>query len=84
MERSNVVVLRLRIPVNGSRFNSVAGETRTLIWRQTVPRVVAQSRAGDAIDWGGAMVRFGDYEMLERRKPPNVRVEPPYSVGSNE
>lgn len=67
MARSKVAVMRLRVPVRGSRHDSAAGETRTLIWRQTVPRVVAQARAGEAIDWGGAMVRCGDYELLERK-----------------
>jgi len=65
MARSKVAVLRLRVPVRGSRYDSAAGETRTLIWRQTVPRVVAQARAGEAIDWGGAMVRAGDYELTK-------------------
>lgn len=72
MARSNVAVLRLLVPVRGARYDSAAGETRTVIWRTSIPRVVAQARAGEAIDWGGAMVRVDDYEMLERRKPPNV------------
>ena len=58
-------MLRLRVPVRGSRYDSAEGETRTVIWRQNVPRVVAQARAGDAIDWGGATVRAGDYELTQ-------------------
>jgi hypothetical protein len=64
--KTNVAVLRLRVPVRGARYDSAVGETRTVMWRQTVPRVVAQARAGEAIDWGGAMVRFGEYELQEK------------------
>lgn len=74
--KSNVAVLRLCVDVQGARYDSKAGEQRMVIWRQSVPRVVAQARAEEAIDWGGAMVRFGDYEMVERCKPANVRVQP--------
>lgn len=51
--------------VKGLRFASEAGEVKTLFWRgETVPRIVAQARAGDAIDWGGTLVRAGDYTVL--------------------
>jgi hypothetical protein len=62
--RTKTLVLRLMIPVQGSRFDSDAGEKRRLSWRLEVPRVVAQARARAPIDWGGAMVRFGDYEVI--------------------
>ena len=62
---TNLAVLRLRVDVRGARYDSKAGEQRTVMWRQSVPRVVAQARAGEAIDWGGAMVRAGDYELTK-------------------
>lgn len=62
---TNLAVLRLRVDVRGARYDSKAGEQRTVMWRQSVPRVVAQARAGEAIDWGGAMVHAGDYEMTK-------------------
>lgn len=57
--------IRLNVTVKGSRFASEAGEVKTLFWRgDTVPRIVAQARALEAIDWGGTLVRAGDYTVL--------------------
>jgi hypothetical protein len=61
---SKKIILRLAVPVQGSRFDSKAGEQRRIVWRLEVPRVVAQARAHAPIDWGGSMVRFGDYEVI--------------------
>lgn len=61
---TNVTILRLRVPVRGTRYDSAPGEQRTIMWRQSTPRVVAQARAGEPIDWGGSMVRAGDYEVV--------------------
>lgn len=62
--KTNVTILRLRVPVRGARYDSAPGERRTIMWRQSIPRVVAQARAGEPIDWGGSMVRSGDYEVV--------------------
>ena len=62
--KANVTILRLRVPTRGTRYDSAAGEKRTIIWRQRLPRVVAQVRADEPIDWGGSMVRAGDYEVV--------------------
>lgn len=59
-----VAVLRLKVPVRGARYDSAAGERRTIMWSLSTPAVVAQARASEAIDWGGAMVRASDYEVL--------------------
>ena len=57
--------IRLTVPVTGTRYKSDAGEVRTILWRgDTVPRVVSQVRAQEPIDWGGSMVRHGDYEVV--------------------
>ncbi len=69
---TNVAVLRLQVDVRGSRYDSKAGERRTIMWRQATPRVVEQAMAGEAIDWGGAMVRAGDYELLADSRPANA------------
>jgi len=61
---TNVMILRLRVPVRGTRYDSAPGERRTSMWRHSIPRVVAQARAGEPIDWGGSMVRAGDYEVM--------------------
>lgn len=58
------MILRLRVHVRGTRYDSAPGERRTIMWRQQEPRVVAQARAGEPIDWGGSMVRLGDYEVF--------------------
>ncbi len=65
IRRSEKAVLRLRIDVRGSRYDSLAGETRSLRWFQEVPRVIAKARAQEPIDWGGAMVSANGYELLE-------------------
>jgi hypothetical protein len=57
--------LRLCIDVSGSRYDSKIGEERSITWRMETPRVVSQARAKEPIDWGGAMVRFGDYEVIQ-------------------
>ena len=62
--KTNVTILRLNVPVRGTRYDSAPGEQRTIMWRQQLPRVVAQARSGEPIDWGGSMVRAGDYEVL--------------------
>lgn len=41
-----------------------ASALRAIMWRHSIPRVVAQARAGEPIDWGGSMVRAGDYEVM--------------------
>ena len=57
--------IRLNVAVKGSRFASEAGEVKTLLWRGgIVPRIVAQARAQEVIDWGGTLVRAGDYTVL--------------------
>ena len=59
-----MTILRLRVLVRGTRYDSAPGELRTIMWRQRQPRVVAQVRAGEPIDWGGSMVRAGDYDVV--------------------
>jgi len=48
--KTNVTILRLRAPVRGTRYDSAPGERRTIMWRHSLPRVVAQARAGEPID----------------------------------
>jgi len=62
--KTKVTVLRLLVPVRGTRYDSKHGELRTIMWRQRLPRVVEQVRTGEPIDWGGSMVRAGDYEVV--------------------
>lgn len=62
--KTNVTIIRLRVPVRGTLYDSAVGERRTIMWRQRLPRVAAQARAGEPIDWGGSMVRAGDYEVV--------------------
>jgi hypothetical protein len=62
--KKNVTILRLRVPIRGSRYDSAPGDRRTIMWRQRLPHVVAQARAGEPIDWGGSMVRAVDYEVV--------------------
>lgn len=59
------MVIRLKRPVFGSRFDSAAGDVRTFRWRKdTAPRVVDAARQRQAIDWGGATVQPDGYEVL--------------------
>ncbi len=61
---TNVMILRLRVPVRGTRYDSAPGERRTIMWRHSIPRVVVSAGVSAHIDWGGSMVRAGDYEVM--------------------
>jgi hypothetical protein len=63
------LVLRARRAFKGARFSVAAGEMRFLSWRTLtdpdfVPRIAQEVRNGEAIDWGGAAVQSGDYEVV--------------------
>lgn len=57
-------ILRLNIKTHGSRYDERPGFTRTFLWSTAVPRAVAEARAGLPIDFGGCMVRAGDYTVI--------------------
>lgn len=58
------MVVELLHPVTGLRFNSAAGERKTIRWRVVTPRIVEQCRAQEAIDWGGAAVQPSGCRVL--------------------
>lgn len=62
--KSNYMVIEVLRSVHGLRYYSHAGERRVIRWRERVPIIVSQCRAGEAIDWGGASVQPGDYAIL--------------------
>lgn len=64
LPKASRMVVELLHPVVGLRFNSAAGEKKTIVWRREIPRIVAQCRAGEAIDWGGAAVQPSGYRVL--------------------
>ena len=65
---SNYMVIRAKRSFTGLRFDTAEGERKCFRFGNDnpdfVPRVVAQVRAGEAIDWGGAAVQPQDYEVL--------------------
>jgi hypothetical protein len=63
--KTNIMNIRLLVNVSGYRYDSKAGERRQIIWRKQTPQVVEQVTQQKPIDWGGTMVRFGDYEVLK-------------------
>ena len=65
---SNHLIIRTKRDISGQRFDTRAGELKHLRFGYErpafVPRLVAQCRKGEAIDWGGASVQPQDYEVL--------------------
>jgi len=65
---ANYLVIRAKRSFSGLRFDTIAGERKCFRFAyenpEFVPRTVAQVRAGEAIDWGGAAVQPQDYEVL--------------------
>ena len=65
---ANCLVIRAKRDFSGLRFDTRAGERKCFRFGYEnpafVPRRVAQVRAGEAIDWGGAAVQPQDYEVL--------------------
>lgn len=65
---SNYMVIKALKSYNGDRFPVVAGETKRIRYGYDdpafVPRIVAQARAGEQINWGGATVLKDGYSVL--------------------
>lgn len=65
---SNYMIIRARRNFAGPRFDTRAGECKRIRFGYEkpdfVPRIVAQCRNREAIDWGGAAVQPQDYEVL--------------------
>jgi hypothetical protein len=68
MAKSQFMVLESMHAFVGSRFEVRAGERRVLRYGyedpMAVPRLVAQVRSGQAIDWGGAALMPSSYRVL--------------------
>jgi len=62
------MIIRVNSDISGQRFDTRAGGLKHLRFGYAspafVPRLVAQCRKGEAIDWGGASVQPQDYEVL--------------------
>ncbi len=58
-------VFTLLVDTKGSRYDAKAGETRVFSWCDKLPREVEQAQAKQPIDWGGCMVKCGDYKFVE-------------------
>lgn len=62
------MIIRAKRDISGHRFDTRAGELKHFRFGYEnpnfVPRLVAQCRNGQAIDWGGAHVQPQDYEVL--------------------
>lgn len=65
---SNHMIVRTLRNISGTRFDSQAGELKHIRFGYErpsfVPKLVAQCRKREAIDWGGAAVQPQDYEVL--------------------
>lgn len=62
---TKIVELRLLVPTHGTRYSAEVGDRRLIMWRsENTPRDVVTARAGAPLDWGGAVVRGRDYEIL--------------------
>ena len=80
------LVLQAKRAFNGSRFPVLTGEIRILAWNPAGgpdsdpfnPRLAAQVRAGETIDWGGASVSPQDYSILwdQDGKLPQMYLRP--------
>lgn len=68
MPKSQFLVLEALHAFVGSRFEVRAGERRVVRFAYenptAVPRLVAQVRSGQAIDWGGAALMPSSYRVL--------------------
>lgn len=65
---SNYMVIKALKSYNGDRFPVAAGELKRIRFGydkpEFVPRLVAQARAGEQINWGGATVLKDGYAIL--------------------
>lgn len=62
------MVIRALRSYRGERFDVTAGDLMRIRFgyerKDFVPRIVAQARAGEQIDWGGATVLADGYTVL--------------------
>lgn len=86
---SNYLVLEALRDINGDRFAVKKGELRTIRFGygtpDFIPRVVAQARAGETIDWGGASVFTDAYRVIhdgQKPLPPSIEARLPQSIAA--
>lgn len=84
---SNFMVIKALKSDQGDRFPIAAGELKRIRFGYDnpafVPRLVAQARAGEQIDWGGATVLEDGYTVLfdgSGPLPPEVQPAVPVNL----
>lgn len=86
---SNYMVLEALRDINGDRFAVKKGELRRIRFGygapDFIPNVVAQARAGETIDWGGASVFTDAYRVIhdgQKPFPPSTEARLPQLISA--
>ncbi|MEM8519501.1 hypothetical protein [Janthinobacterium sp. CAN_S7] len=86
---SNYLVMEALRDINGDRFPIQKGELRSIRFGNEkpdfVPRIVAQARAGETLDWGGASVYTDAYRVVYDGPgplPDTIKARMPRSVSA--
>jgi hypothetical protein len=86
---SNYLVMEALRDIHGDRFAVQKGELRPIRFgyddASFIPRVVAQARAGETLDWGGASVFTDAYQVVfdgSGPLPESITARMPRSINS--
>lgn len=84
---SNFLIMEALRDIHGDRFSVQKGELRVIRFgyeqKDFVPRVVAQARAGETLDWGGASVYTDAYRVVfdgQKPFPESIQCRLPRSI----